>query len=121
LIQASDQTHIWAESYDSDLSDVLKLQSEIARAIASEIRLELSHETDQKLSGTRRVNALAHESDLQGQQAWNLRNKEGIQRGIEEFQRAVEVDPNYAAACWPRADLCFVSSLRCVEGIAGYA
>jgi TolB-like protein/DNA-binding winged helix-turn-helix (wHTH) protein/Tfp pilus assembly protein PilF len=98
LIQANDQTHIWAESYDSDVSDVLKLQSEIARAIASEIRLELSHETDQKLSGTRRVNVLAHERYLQGQQAWNLRNKEGIQRGIEEFQRAVEVDPKYAAA-----------------------
>jgi TolB-like protein/DNA-binding winged helix-turn-helix (wHTH) protein len=98
LIQASDQTHIWAESYDSDVSDVLKLQSEIARAIAGEIRLELSHEADQQLSSTRRVNALAHESYLQGQQAWNLRNKEGIQRGIEEFQHAVEVDPNYAVA-----------------------
>ncbi len=98
LIQASDQTHIWAETYDSDVRDVLKLQSDIARAIASEIRLELSHETDQQLSSTRRVNALAHEAYLQGQQAWNLRNKEGIQRGIEEFERAIEIDPNYAAA-----------------------
>ena len=98
LIQASDQTHIWAESYDRDVSDVLKLQSEIARAIAGEIRLELSHEADQQLSSTRRVNGLAHESYLQGQQAWNLRNKEGIQRGIEEFQHAAEVDPNYAVA-----------------------
>lgn len=98
LIQASDQTHIWGESYDSDVGDVLNLQSEIARAIASQIRLELSQETNQQLSSTRHVNALAHESYLQGQQAWNLRNKVGIQRGIEEFQRAVELDPNYAAA-----------------------
>ena len=98
LIQASDQTHIWAESYDSDVGDVLKLQSEIARGIASEIRLELSREADQQLFSTRRVNALAYESYLRGQQAWNLRNKEGIQRGMEEFQRAVELDPDYAAA-----------------------
>jgi TolB-like protein/DNA-binding winged helix-turn-helix (wHTH) protein len=98
LIQASDQTHIWAESYDSDLSDVLKLQSDISRAIASEIRLELSHETQQQLSSTSRVNAAAHEAYLQGQQAWNLRTKEGLQRGTEEFQRAIAVDPNYAAA-----------------------
>ena len=98
LIQAKDQTHIWAESYDSDASDLLKLQSDIAHAIASGIRLELSEETEQRLSNTRRVNMLAQEAYLQGQQAWNLRNKEGIQRAIEEFQRAVEVDPNYAAA-----------------------
>ena len=98
LIQASDQTHIWAQSYDSDLSDVLKVQSDIARVIASEIRLELTNETEERLSSTPRVNALAHEAYLQGQQAWNLRSKEGIQRGIEEYQRAVNADPNYAAA-----------------------
>src|SRR4030095_3715803 len=98
LIQASDQTHIWAESYDSDVSDVLKLQSEIARAISSGIRLELSNQTEQRLSNPPRLNTLAHESYLQGQPAWNLRNKEGIQRGIEQCQRAVDIDPNYTAA-----------------------
>jgi tetratricopeptide (TPR) repeat protein len=44
------------------------------------------------------VNAQAHEAYLQGQQAWNLRSREGSRRAIEEFQRAVEIDPNYAAA-----------------------
>jgi TolB-like protein/DNA-binding winged helix-turn-helix (wHTH) protein len=98
LIQASDQTHVWADSYDSDVSDILKVQSEVARAIASQIRLRLTHEAEQRLSSAPRVNTQAHEAYLQGQQAWNLRSKEGIQRGIEEFQRAVKVDPNYAAA-----------------------
>lgn len=98
LIQASDQTHIWAESYDSDVSDVLKLQSEVARAIAGQIRLELPHEAEQRLSNAPRVNALAHEAYLQGQQAWNLRSKEGTVRSIEEFQQAIEIDPNYANA-----------------------
>ena len=98
LIQASDQTHIWADSYDSEVSDILKVQSEVARAIASQIRLRLTRQAEQRLSSTPRVNARAHEAYLQGQQAWNLRSKEGSRRGIEEFQRAVEIDPNYGAA-----------------------
>lgn len=98
LIQANDQTHVWADSYDSDVSDILKLQSEVARAIAGQIRLRLTRQVEQRLSSAPPVNAQAHEAYLQGQQAWNLRSKEGSRRGIEEFQRAVEIDPNYAAA-----------------------
>jgi Predicted integral membrane protein len=98
LIQASDQTHIWADSYDRDVSDVLKLQSEVAIAIADQIRLRLTRQTERRLSTAPRVNAEAHEAYLRGQQAWNLRSKEGLQQGIEEFQRSVKVDLNYAAA-----------------------
>jgi len=98
LIQASDQTHVWADSYDSDVSDILRLQSEVARAIASQIRLRLTRQAERRLSNAPRVNVQAHEAYLQGQQAWNLRSKEGSRRGIEEFQRAVEIDPNYGAA-----------------------
>jgi len=98
LIQASDQTHVWADSYDSDVSDILKVQSEVARAIASQIRLRLTRQVEQRLSNTPRVNALAHDVYLQGQQAWNLRSKEGIERSIKEFQHALEIDSNYATA-----------------------
>jgi len=98
LIQTSDQTHVWADSYDRDVSDILKLQSEVARAIASQIRLQLTRQAERRLSSAPRVNAQAHEAYLQGQQAWNLRSREGSRRAIEEFQRAVEIDPNYAAA-----------------------
>ena len=98
LIQGSDQTHVWADSYDRDVSDILKLQSEVARAIAGQIRVRLTRQVEQRLASAPRVNAQAHEAYLQGQQAWNLRSKEGSLRGIEEFQRAVEIDPNYAPA-----------------------
>jgi TolB-like protein/DNA-binding winged helix-turn-helix (wHTH) protein len=98
LIQASDQTHIWADSYDRDVSDVLKLQIEVAIAVADQIRLQLTRQAERRLTSVPRVNAEAHEAYLKGQQAWNLRSKEGIDRGIEEFQRAVELDPNYSAA-----------------------
>jgi TolB-like protein/DNA-binding winged helix-turn-helix (wHTH) protein len=115
LIQAGDQTHVWADSYDRDVSDVLKLQSEVATAIASQIRLRLTRQTQQRLSSTPRVNAEAHEAYLRGQQAWNLRSKEGIERGIEEFQSAVKTDPNFAAAY---AGLARAYALAPVYGVA---
>jgi hypothetical protein len=76
----------------------LKVQSEVARAIASRIQLQLPHQAEQRLSSAPRVNALAHDAYLQGQQAWNLRSKEGTERSIEEFQRAITIDSNYATA-----------------------
>jgi TolB-like protein/DNA-binding winged helix-turn-helix (wHTH) protein/Tfp pilus assembly protein PilF len=97
LIQASDQADIWADSYDAEISDILKVQSEVARAIAGQIRMQLPRQAEQRLSGTPRVNALAHDAYLQGQQAWNLRDKEGTARSIQQFQHAIEIDSNYAA------------------------
>ncbi|HJZ64899.1 MAG TPA: winged helix-turn-helix domain-containing protein [Candidatus Acidoferrum sp.] len=98
LIQTSDQAEIWADSYDADISDILKVQGEVARAIAGQIRMQLPQQAERRLSGTHRVNALAHDSYLQGQQAWNLRDKEGTARSIQQFRHAIEIDPNYAAA-----------------------
>jgi TolB-like protein/DNA-binding winged helix-turn-helix (wHTH) protein/Tfp pilus assembly protein PilF len=98
LIQANDQTHIWAQSYDGATTDVLKLQSEVARAIAERIRLELPQRVQQRLSRAPQVNVLAHDAYLQGQQAWSLRSREGTARSIKEFEQAIENDPNYAPA-----------------------
>jgi TolB-like protein len=98
LIQSSDQTHLWANSYDRELSDVLKLQSEVARAIAGKIQLTLSQQTEARLTGTLSVNPEAHEAYLRGLQAWNLRTKEGFERSVAGFSQAIDVDPNYAPA-----------------------
>jgi len=98
LIQASDQAEIWADSYDSDIADVLKVQSEAARAIASQIRLQLTKQTELRLSNAQRVNAVAHDAYLEGEHAWDVRDREGMARSIEQFQRAIEIDPSYARA-----------------------
>jgi len=98
LIQATDQADIWADSYDVDIGDILKVQGEVARAIAGQIRMQLPPQAEQRLSGTPRVNAQAHDAYLQGQQAWNLRDREGTARSIQQFQHAIEIDSNYAAA-----------------------
>src|SRR5262249_51776794 len=98
LIQASNQAEVWADSYDAEVSDILKVQSEVARAIASQIRMQLPRQARQRLSGTPRVNGLAHDAYLQGEQAWNLRDKVGTARSVQQFQHALQIDPDYAAA-----------------------
>jgi TolB-like protein/DNA-binding winged helix-turn-helix (wHTH) protein len=98
LIQSSDQTHLWADSYDRDLGDVLKLESEIAASVASEIRLTLSQQVHQRLAAAARTNVEAHDAYLRGLQGWNLRTRDGFQQAITNFTRATELDPNYAPA-----------------------
>jgi TolB-like protein/DNA-binding winged helix-turn-helix (wHTH) protein len=104
LIQSSDQTHIWAEDYDRQLSDVLELQSDVARAVAGKIQLELSEQAEARLAATPRVNPEAYEAYLEGLQAWNLRTPESIKRSIADFNAAIAVDPNYALAYVGLAD-----------------
>jgi TolB-like protein len=61
LIQAATDRHLWAETYDRDLRDVLALQDEVARAIASEIKVKLTPQEQTRLASTRQVNPEAHE------------------------------------------------------------
>jgi serine/threonine-protein kinase len=98
LIHAATDTHLWAESYDRDVRDVLALQSEAARAIAAEIRVKLKPQERVRLERTRRVDPEAHEALLKGRYHWNKWSPEGLQKGVEYFQQAIEKDPTFAPA-----------------------
>jgi TolB-like protein/DNA-binding winged helix-turn-helix (wHTH) protein/Tfp pilus assembly protein PilF len=98
LIQTSDQTHLWAESFDGDLGDMLKMQSAIARAIASETQIVLSKQVQEQLASAPSVNPEAHLAYLQGLQAITLRSKPGIAAAIIDFKQSIAIDPNYAPA-----------------------
>jgi TolB-like protein/DNA-binding winged helix-turn-helix (wHTH) protein len=98
LIRASDETHIWASDFDRELRDVLRLQSEVALAISSKIALNLEGPVRERLAGAPALNPEAHEAYLQGLHASELRTKAGAEQAIQEFQRAVGLDPSYAAA-----------------------
>jgi tetratricopeptide (TPR) repeat protein len=98
LIQARDQTHLWAESYDRDLQDVLLLQSEVARAIAREIRVVVTPEQTQRLAKARRVNPEPYEAYLKGRFYWYKQTAKDLDTALEYFQLALEKDPNYALA-----------------------
>lgn len=96
LIEASTDRHLWAESYEGDLRDVLALQDKVARVIAQEIRVKLTPQEQVRLSRSRRVDPDAHQAYLRGRYFSDKRTSEGFIKGIEYFQQAIEKDPSYA-------------------------
>jgi serine/threonine-protein kinase len=98
LIEVARDTHLWARSYERDLSDVLALQGEVAEAIVREIRGELSLEEQSRLAETRRVDPPAYEAFLRGRHHWNRRTEEEVKKGIAYFESAIARDPLYAQA-----------------------
>jgi len=98
LIKAEPEQHLWADDYERDLRDILNLHTEVARAIAKEIRIALTPEEETRLASTRSVIPEAHEAYLKGRFYINKWTKESVGRGIEYFEKAIEIDPYYALA-----------------------
>lgn len=104
LIQAATDEHLWAESYDGDMDDLLTFQSDIARSVAREIALKLLPHEEATLMRTPAIASDAQELYLQGRYYWNRRDMEGLQRAIACFKEATEKAPNYALAYAGLAD-----------------
>jgi len=104
LIDARTDRHLWAHSYERDMRDVLELQSEVAQAIANEIKIKVTPQEQVRLARARPVSPEAHEAYLKGRYYWNLRTQEGLKKGIEYFQQAIEKDPGCALAYVGLAD-----------------
>lgn len=104
LIQVSDETHLLAESYDRDLRDILALQSDVARAIADEIRIKLTPEEASRLASTRSVDPEAHDAYLRGRYHWNRDEPEDLEKARQYFERALQIDPRHARAHAALAD-----------------
>ncbi len=100
LVEAATDRHLWAETYERDLRDVLDLQDAIARAITNEVQLRLSSSQPGPVASTRArpVDPDAYDLYLRGRAEWNAWTERGSRNGIEYFQRAVERDPGYAPA-----------------------
>jgi TolB-like protein/DNA-binding winged helix-turn-helix (wHTH) protein/Tfp pilus assembly protein PilF len=98
LIRASDQSHVWAESYDRDSRSILSLQSEVARAIARQTRLTLSPDAEARLGRTASVHPEAYQAYLKGRFFLNQRTGSAVRKALDEFQRAIAIDPSYAHA-----------------------
>jgi eukaryotic-like serine/threonine-protein kinase len=98
LIHAATDQHLWAESYERDLRDILSLQSEVARAIANEIQLKLTPQDHARLASIRMVDPEAYQLYLKGRFHWNKRTEAGLKKGIEYFHQAIDLDPKYALA-----------------------
>ncbi len=98
LIKTADQTHIWAENYESDVHDILKLQSEVAEAIAGRIDLALTPQQKARAQIVPRVDPRVYELYLLGRYEWNKRTEAGLNQAIAYFQQAINSDPKYAPA-----------------------
>ena len=98
LISAPDESVLWSEKYDREMKDVFAVQDEIARAVASELKVKLA--TDQRRPGGRADthDPDAHNAYLQALYLWNRRNAAGLHRAISLFAEAVRRDPSYAEA-----------------------
>ncbi len=98
LIQVSDQTHLWAESYERDVAAVFAVQSEVASCIARSLEVELLPAQETRQASASSIDPEAHETYLKGRYNMSKRTPEGLQKGLEYFQRAIEKDPGYALA-----------------------
>jgi len=98
LIQTSDQTHLWAESYERPLTDVFTIERDIARHIAQSLTLQLLPDREAALARATTVNTEAYEAYLEGSQHLGEGTETGFQSAAASFARAAAIDPNYALA-----------------------
>jgi eukaryotic-like serine/threonine-protein kinase len=98
LIQAVPERHLWAKSYDSDLRDIMAVQSEVARSVAGEIRVKLTASEEARLQKSRPVNPDAHDAYLRGRYFRRKGGLENIEKARHYFEQALDTDPLYAPA-----------------------
>ena len=98
LIHGPSDTHLWARDYERALTDVLKLEGEMARAIANEIRIQIRPEERARMSSAASVNPAAHQEYLLGRYHFWKFIVDDNQRALDHFKQAVQIEPGYAAA-----------------------
>jgi TolB-like protein/Tfp pilus assembly protein PilF len=113
LLYAPTDTHLWARDYERELTDVLRLQNEVARAVAEEIRVQITPAERARMASAAAVNPAAHEEYLLGRfLLWKF-IEEDRERAVDHFNRATQIDPRYAA---PYAGLAHAWWMRGVLG-----
>lgn len=98
LVNTTTQDVIWTEQYDRQQSELISLQGEIARDVSDKLRTKLSGEEVAKLTAVHTANPKAYELYLKGKYYSNQFTKAGLQIGVESFNQAVAIDPNYSRA-----------------------
>jgi TolB-like protein/DNA-binding winged helix-turn-helix (wHTH) protein len=107
LIDSRSDQHLWADSYDRSLRDVLSTENEVSQSIAETIKLKLSPEAKAYLATARPVDPEAHDAYLRGRFFWNQRAEPDLRKAVDSFQQAIAKDPKYAPAYAGLADTYF--------------
>ncbi|EQB63029.1 MAG: Serine/threonine protein kinase [candidate division Zixibacteria bacterium RBG-1] len=104
LIDTKEGFHLWAERYDRELKEVFDLQEEIAKKIASALKIKLSEKEEEKIAQKYKGNLQAYDYYLKGRNYYSKYTKSDMLTAIQMFKNALEVDPNYALAYAGLAD-----------------
>jgi DNA-binding winged helix-turn-helix (wHTH) protein/TolB-like protein len=104
LIRTSDETHVWAHSFERGQGDLLALQREIARTVADEIRIHMTPRSKARFSGPNSVNPDAYDAFVQGRYHWNGRSAKELRTAVSFYQQAIGKDPDFAPAYVGLAD-----------------
>lgn len=98
LVDARDGSQLWGEQYNRRSSDIFEVQEEIAKEITEKLRLKLSGDEKGRLAKRHTENPEAYQLYLMGIYFWNKRTVEAVNKSIEFFRRAIDIDPDYALA-----------------------
>ncbi len=122
LIDARTDVHLWSETYDRNISDIFSIQSEVAQTVARELKATLTSKAKGQIEKNQTNNVEAYNLYLQGRFFWNKRTKNGLNRSIEYFEKAINTDTDYALAYAGLADAYFIQAywgwIEWNEGVA---
>ncbi|HKE41625.1 MAG TPA: tetratricopeptide repeat protein [Casimicrobiaceae bacterium] len=98
LIDAASDTHLWAQSYDAELRDLLGLQKRVVQTIVQHVGVQLTSREQMRIGTVRLINPDAYEAYLLGRYHWNKRTPAAMSKSLELFDTATRIDPNAAEA-----------------------
>jgi len=98
LIRVADDEHLWSDRFDSDLEDIFGVQDRLAQSIVEVLRVKLLDAEAEAIVAPGTRNVAAYEHYLRGRYYWNKRDQQDLQRGIQQFEQAIALDPHYALA-----------------------
>jgi TolB-like protein/Tfp pilus assembly protein PilF len=106
LVQVSDETQLWGDTYERDAADVFTVQTDVAESVAEALAVELLSDERSRAAAakTPTTSPAAHDAYLRGRHHWNQRTEDGFRKAIEFFEQAIEHDPGYALAYAGLAD-----------------
>jgi TolB-like protein/Tfp pilus assembly protein PilF len=98
LVDATTGAQLWGQEYERKLADVLAVKQALVREVTEKLKVRLTGEQQQRLTQRDTINPDAYQFYLRGRYYWNKRTAENLKKAMEQFQQAVEKDPNYALA-----------------------
>jgi len=98
LIHASTDDHIWGNIFEGEWKDIFDIQINVAKQVARELKTVLSPEEVERIEDEPTENIEAYNLYLQGRYFWNQEGRDDLDKSIECYKRALEIDPNYALA-----------------------